>query len=79
MSHFVKIKLYVFTSDRFRNVLPERINCTDASNRVCAGYCLHILGKIFHKRWTEEDCRSSSSWRKRKAMELTLKLFKRTT
>lgn len=48
----MEIGLYVFTSDKFRNVLPERINCTDASNRVCAGYCLHILGKIVHKRWT---------------------------
>lgn len=57
-------------------LIPERIIYTDESDHAGAGYCLQILGKIVHRRWTEEDSRRSSTWRELIAMELTPDAFK---
>lgn len=57
-------------------MLPERIIYTDASDHAGAGHCLQILGKIVHRRWTEEASRRSSTWRELQATELKLDAFK---
>lgn len=75
----MEIELYVLP---FKTILkeyvliPERIIYTDESDHAGAGYCLQILGKIVHRRWTEEDSRRSSTWRELIAMELIPDAFK---
>lgn len=65
-----------FKTNFHNYVLPERLIYTDASDRLGAGFCTEILGKIVRRIWTKSEAERSSTWRELKAIEVTLAMFK---
>ena len=55
-----------------KNVLPNKIVYTDTSSFACAGFTVETYTRVVHKMWSSKEALKSSTYRKLKAVFITL-------
>ena len=58
-----------------QNVLPETVMFSDASGTAAGAYSVSFVNSVFHAFWSDEDAKTSSTFREIKAVLLAFRSF----
>ncbi|XP_013410234.1 uncharacterized protein LOC106173608 [Lingula anatina] len=76
-----ELKFWLSNIDRlnrrvmFVEDVPKILGFSDASEHACGGYLIRCNSEICHKMWSDSEKKRSSTWRKLKALFMSLQSF----